>query len=167
MTRRQTLLSIIGIVLVLTAVLGVGRVVWLRRISVAPESAQQPLPSNAPASSESSQGTVGAAVQLSPEEQQKIGVQTTELRRESLTDEITAIGRVTEAESAVSMISTRYGGRIDHLFINFTGQPVQKGDPVATIAITGQPIQKDEPFSTTYSPGLIAAVEDSATFHCL
>src|SRR5438552_1547275 len=112
MTRTKALLSIIGIVLVLTIALGVGRIVWLRRTSVGPETAQQPLPASEPAAPESQQGAAGAAVQLSPEEQQKIGIQTTELRRESLTDEITAIGRVTEAESAVSTVSTRYGGRI-------------------------------------------------------
>jgi RND family efflux transporter MFP subunit len=159
-TRTKGLLSIIAFVLVLAAALGIGRYVWMRRLSVAPETAQQPLPSPPSSTPEPSQATAGAAVQLSPEEQQKIGIQITELRRESLTDEIAAIGRVVEAESAVSTISTRYGGRIDHLFINFTGQPVQKGDPVATITITGQPIQKDEPFTTTYSPGLIAAVEE-------
>ncbi len=158
MTRKRTVLSIIGIVLVLMIALGVGRFFWLRRTSAGPETAQQSAPTSAPAAPETPQGA--AAVQLSPEEQQKIGIQTTELRRESLTDEITAIGRVTEAESAVSTVSTRFGGRIDHLFINFTGQSVQKGDPVASITITGQPIQKDEPFSTTYSPGLIASVEE-------
>jgi RND family efflux transporter MFP subunit len=160
MKRRSAVLSIIGIVLILTAAIIAGRFVWMRRTSMVQETVQQPQPSSEPAPVEASQVAGNAAVQLSPEEQQKIGIQTTELHRESLTDEIRAIGRVTEAESAVSTISTRYGGRVDRLFINFTGQPVQKGDPVATITITGQPIQKDEPFSTTISPGLIAAVEE-------
>src|SRR5688572_13442051 len=39
-----------------------------------------------------------SAVQLSPDEQSKIGLQTTEVRRESLTEEIGAIGRVEEPE---------------------------------------------------------------------
>jgi RND family efflux transporter MFP subunit len=159
MTRKKKLLSILGIMLVLTSALGVGRFVWLRRSSAVPEITQQ-LPATEPSTTDSSAGSEAAAVQLSPEEQQKIGIQTTELHRESLIDEFTAIGRVTEPESAVSTVSTRYGGRIDHLFVNFTGQPVQKGDPVASITITAQPIQKDEPFSTTYSPDLIAAVAE-------
>jgi RND family efflux transporter MFP subunit len=102
----------------------------------------------------------GRAVQLSSEEQQKIGVELAEIRREPLNDEIEAIGRVAEPESALRTVSSRYGGRIEKLFIGFTGQPIQAGDPIASITITGQPVQKDEPFSTTYSPGLIAAKEE-------
>ena len=74
-----------------------------------------------------------AAVQLSPDEQAKIGIQTTEVRRESITEDIIAIGRVEEPETAIATVSTRFGGRVERLFVNFTGQPVQKGDPVATI----------------------------------
>ena len=158
MTRRATWTSAIAITVVLVIAAGIGKYLMKRNSSNASEaqpqsSVTEPSPADLPQNE-------GAAVQLSPEEQQKIGVRITEVVRETLTDEITAIGRVTEAESAVSTVSSRYGGRIDRLFINFTGQPVQKGDPVASITITGQPVQKDEPFSTNYSPGLIAAVEE-------
>jgi len=154
MTRKKSLMLLGGGLLVLSIVFVTGRFLLLQRSSPREES-----PTAASPAISQKEETI-AAIQLSPEDQQKIGIQTSELQRESLVDEITAIGRVTEPESAVSTVSTRYGGRIDHLFINFTGQPVQKGDPVASITITGQPIQKDEPFSTTYSPGLIAAVEE-------
>ena len=101
-----------------------------------------------------------SAVQLSPEEQAKIGIQTTEVRRESITEDISAIGRVEEPETAFATVSTRFGGRVERLFVNFTGQPVQKGDPVATIQITGQPAGKDDPVSSIYSRDLIAAAEE-------
>jgi len=159
MTRRVTWLTIVGIVGVLAIASGVGRYLLLRRNSSSATEAQPQITVSEPSTANLPQNA-STAVQLSPEERQKIGVQTTDVVRETLTDEITAIGRVTEAESAVSTVSSRYGGRIDRLFINFTGQPVQKGDPVASITITDQPVQKDEPFSTNYSPGLIAAVEE-------
>src|SRR5690242_9807149 len=57
-----------------------------------------------------------AAVQLSPQEQSKIGLQTTDVRRESLTEEILASGRVSEPETAIAAVSTRFGGRIEQLF---------------------------------------------------
>jgi RND family efflux transporter MFP subunit len=105
-------------------------------------------------------GNADGAAQLSPEEQTKIGLQTAEVRREPVSEDILAIGRVEEPETAVATISTRFGGRVEHLFLNYTGQPVQKGDPVATIAITGQPVGKDDPVSSIYSRDLIAAAEE-------
>lgn len=101
-----------------------------------------------------------SAVQLSPEDQSKIGLQTTEVRRESLTEEILAIGRVEEPETAIATVSTRFGGRIEQLFVKYVGQPVQKDDPVATIQITGQPAGKEDPVSSIYSRELIAAAEE-------
>jgi RND family efflux transporter MFP subunit len=154
MNRMKSQLHVIGSLLVLSTVFVAGRFLWLQRTSPGVETATpaaQPVP-------EQEEG--GAAVQLSPEEQRKIGVEVSDVRRETLNDEIAAIGRVAEAESALRTVSSRYGGRVAHLFVNFTGQPVAVGDPIATITITGQPIQKDEPFSTTYSPGLIAAREE-------
>jgi RND family efflux transporter MFP subunit len=100
------------------------------------------------------------AVQLSPEEQSKIGLQTTEVRRESLTEEIVAIGRVEEPETAIAIVSTRFGGRIDRLFVKYVGQPVQKDDPIATIQITGQPAGKGDPIASIYSSEVIAAAEE-------
>src|SRR5262245_20975078 len=104
--------------------------------------------------------TQSSAVQLSPEEQSKIGLQTTEVRRESLTEDIVAFGRVQEPETAIATVSTRFGGRIEQLFVKYVGQPVQKGDPVATIQITGQPAGKDDPVSSIYSRDVIAAAEE-------
>jgi len=105
-------------------------------------------------------GATSSAVQLSPEEQSKIGLQTMEVRREPLTEEILAIGRVEEPETAIATVSTRFGGRIEQLFVKYVGQPVQKGDSVATIQITGQPAGKEDPISSIYSRELITAAEE-------
>ena len=149
MTRKKSLLLVLGSLILLATAVG-GRYLWLQRVPAQQET-------TAPVASALPQEETTAAVQLSADEQRKIGVELVEIRRESLSDEIVAIGRVAEAESAIRTISSRYGGRVERLFINFTGQPVQVGDPIASITITGQPVQKDEPFSTNFSSGLIAA----------
>jgi hypothetical protein len=83
------------------------------------------------------------AVQLSPEEQAKIGLQITEVRRESITEEILAIGRVEEPETARATVPTRFGGKIqfsstspDSLFrvgIPSPRSPSQDRQPAGTI----------------------------------
>ena len=100
------------------------------------------------------------AAQLSPDEQAKIGIQISEVRRETLAQEIAAIGRVEEPESAIATVSTRFGGRVERLFVKYAGQPVEQGDPIATITITGQPAGKDDPVASIYSRDLIAAAEE-------
>ncbi len=84
------------------------------------------------------------AVQLSADEQRQIGIQTTEVRRDTISEEIAAVGRVEERETAIRTISARVGGRVDRLFVNFTGQPVRSGEPIAEI----------------YSPEIVTAAEE-------
>lgn len=85
-----------------------------------------------------------AAVRLTADEQRQVGVQTAEVRRQNVTEQIVAVGRVEEAETAIRTISARIGGRIDRLLVNFTGQPVQSGQPIAQI----------------YSPEIVTAAEE-------
>jgi len=54
------------------------------------------------------------------------------------------LGKVQADERNISKIAARYGGRIDDLFINFTGQKVRKGESLAMI----------------YSPELIIAQKE-------
>ena len=91
-----------------------------------------------------SQEVTDPAVQLSAEEQRQVGLETTSVQRQTITEEITAIGRVAEPETAIRTISARVGGRIDRLLVNFTGQPVRIGQPVAEI----------------YSPEIVTAAEE-------
>ena len=68
-------------------------------------------------------------------------IRTTVVKRETPENKIFLQGKVQEDERNISFITARYGGRIEKLFINFTGQEVKIGDKMATI----------------YSPDLIAA----------
>src|SRR5438093_12135206 len=74
-----------------------------------------------------------AAVGLSEQEQKAIGVETAEVRRQTIRKEIVAPGKVVEPETGVRTISARIGGRIEKLLINITGETVDRGQPVALI----------------------------------
>ena len=73
------------------------------------------------------------SVQLTEQEQKQIGVETVEVKRETIRKELAAPGRVAEAETGIGTISARIAGRIEKLLINITGQTVNRGQPVALI----------------------------------
>jgi Cu(I)/Ag(I) efflux system membrane fusion protein len=58
--------------------------------------------------------------------------------------EVRLLGRVKPDERNIAELTARYGGRIDKLFVNFTGQHVRKGEKLALI----------------YSPELITAQKE-------
>lgn len=68
-------------------------------------------------------------------------IQTTEATREVPTREIDLPGRVQVDERRITTITAHFPGRIRSLTVDFTGAPIQKGEPMATI----------------YSPELISA----------
>lgn len=84
------------------------------------------------------------SVELSDEDQQAIGLQTAEVRRRIISRTILAVGRVEQAETRLSTVSARVGGRLDRLLVDFTGQPVARGQAVALI----------------YSPELVTGAEE-------
>lgn len=53
-------------------------------------------------------------------------------------------GKIQADERNIALITTRFGGRIEKLFVNFTGQQVKKGEKLATI----------------YSPALLTAQKE-------
>jgi Cu(I)/Ag(I) efflux system membrane fusion protein len=69
----------------------------------------------------------GSTVELSENDQKAAGVQISEVRRQRLATEVSAFGRVEDPESRLSTISARVAGRIDKLFLQYTGQNVQRG----------------------------------------
>lgn len=85
-----------------------------------------------------------AVVQLTDAEQERIGLQTSVIRRDSLFREVVAPARVEELAITIHIIEARASGRIDRLFVSSVGQLVEKGQPVAFI----------------YGPELAAAAEE-------
>ena len=60
-------------------------------------------------------------------------VQTAEAKREQAKVIIRMVGMVVEAEPRVAALTSRVDGRLDQIYINFTGEQVVKGQPMVKI----------------------------------
>jgi Cu(I)/Ag(I) efflux system membrane fusion protein len=83
-------------------------------------------------------------VMISPERIQLMGMKTARAVRESLSPELRTVGFVSANEQGIAMIHTRFSGWIEDLRVSQTGQPVRRGEVVATL----------------YSPDLLAAQQE-------
>jgi Cu(I)/Ag(I) efflux system membrane fusion protein len=91
------------------------------------------------------QGTEpGTTVELTPAEITAAGVQVAEVRMASLKTDIAAFGRVEQPEAQLAAVSARISGRVDKLYVQYTGERVRNGQPVADI----------------YSPEVATAIEE-------
>ncbi|MFI5365885.1 MAG: efflux RND transporter periplasmic adaptor subunit, partial [Candidatus Binatia bacterium] len=72
-------------------------------------------------------------VRISPLKQQLTGIRTAPVVRRTLIKDIRTVGIVQPDERRIRKIHAKFPGWVDKLFVGFTGQPVQAGDP--TIAI--------------------------------
>ena len=91
-------------------------------------------------------GTV-SRVQLTPYRVVLAGVQTTEVRYQPLVKEIVTYGSVEFDETKQARIAARQKGRIEKLYVNFTGQMVDEGEKLAVLDVR-------------YSPELMVTLED-------
>jgi Cu(I)/Ag(I) efflux system membrane fusion protein len=83
-------------------------------------------------------------IQLTPERIQLMGMRTAPVVRDKLGSALRTVGYVAADEEGLAMIHTRYAGWIEHHGLAQTGQPVKKGEVLATI----------------FSPDLLAAQQD-------
>jgi Cu(I)/Ag(I) efflux system membrane fusion protein/cobalt-zinc-cadmium efflux system membrane fusion protein len=104
-----------------------------------PPSAMQ-APASSPEASMAAAEAPRAPVQLSPQRLQTIGVKFGRVERETIDDEIHAVGNITADETKLSYVQMRFSGYIQKVFANATYQYVRKGQPLFTI----------------YSPDLVA-----------
>jgi Cu(I)/Ag(I) efflux system membrane fusion protein/cobalt-zinc-cadmium efflux system membrane fusion protein len=81
---------------------------------------------------------------LTEDEQRSIGMQTAVVQQRMIRRELLAAARVEEPETQLANVSARIGGRIDKLHVDFTGQPVRRGQPIAEI----------------YSPEIVTSAEE-------
>lgn len=85
-----------------------------------------------------------ASLMVSPFKQQMIGVQTVLVEKRRLSTTVRAGSRVTYNEQRITHVNLRISGWIEHLHVDFTGQPVKKGQPLFTL----------------YSPELVATQDE-------
>lgn len=83
-------------------------------------------------------------ITINPNITQNIGIKTATVRERKLTRQIRTIGTLTYDERKVHHIHTKFGGWIEKLYVNFTGQKVEKNDIVMDI----------------YSPELVSTQEE-------
>ena len=81
------------------------------------------------------------ALVMSEAAQALADVQTTMVRRAEPSRQLQLTGRVRPDETSLMQVTARFPGRIERLYVNVTGQALQKGQPVASV----------------YSPVLLAA----------
>ncbi len=83
-------------------------------------------------------------VAIDPAMIQNIGVQTEVVSKRKLTKTIRTSGIVDYAETSETNITTKFSGYIEKLYVDYTGKPVQQGQPLFEI----------------YSPELVAAQQE-------
>lgn len=100
------------------------------------------------------------AVQLSPRKQQTSGVRTSRVEERPLARTIRTVGLLQADETKIRHIHTKISGWIEHLHVNFTGELVERGQPLVSIyspelvstqveyllALKGQGWLKDSPY---------------------
>ncbi|MBI3587512.1 MAG: efflux RND transporter periplasmic adaptor subunit [Ignavibacteriales bacterium] len=72
-------------------------------------------------------------VTLSPTQRVMANVSTIPVERKTLENTIQAVGVIDYAEPNYRHISMRFPGRLEKLYVNYTGQKVKQGDPVADV----------------------------------
>jgi Cu(I)/Ag(I) efflux system membrane fusion protein len=72
-------------------------------------------------------------VMLPPERRQVLGVRSEPVRRVRLTRTIRTVGRVAADERRLHHVHTKFEGFVEHLYVNFTGQLVHRGEPLLSI----------------------------------
>src|SRR5207248_9527098 len=133
----QSLLAL-AIVLVLVAVAIYGVRAW--RSSAASRAASVAQPSMAdmnrtgpPAGAAGPTMTPRGGVTIDPRRQQLIGVRTVPAARATLAQTVRAVGVVRYDETRLADVNLKVEGWIRDLYVDYTGQPVQRGQPLFTL----------------------------------
>lgn len=104
---------------------------------------------------------------MSPEAIALANVQTQKVKTVSPEHEIYLTGKVAVNEQKLSVITANYSGRIEKLFIDFTGQTISKGQKLATIyspeLVTAQKELIESSKFKEINPALYNASKEKAT----
>lgn len=147
MTSSEKKVFFLGAGAGVAAVALIGGVLAVRtgRVLASPPAAIAASPQTGRSAIEPPQGTQpGATVQLSPTEMTAAGVQVAQVRTAVLKTSIDAFGRVEQPESQLAALSAWIGGRVDKLYVQYTGERVRSGQPIAEL----------------YSPEVATALEE-------
>ncbi|MBI3491386.1 MAG: FixH family protein [Acidobacteria bacterium] len=90
-------------------------------------------PTDAPAKDVGPSSTARGDVTIDPRRQQLIGVRTVTVKRETLAQEVRAVGVVRYDETRLADVNLKVEGFIRDLFVDYTGQAITKGQPLFTL----------------------------------
>ncbi len=79
------------------------------------------------------QTSYGRAVQIDPVTVQNMGVRTATVRRTDFNRSIRTIGKIDYNEENIFIVSSKISGWIEKLYVDYTGKPVRKGQPLLEI----------------------------------
>ncbi|MGH7444895.1 MAG: efflux RND transporter periplasmic adaptor subunit, partial [Longimicrobiales bacterium] len=83
-------------------------------------------------------------VRLTADQIRTFGVTFGTVEQRTLTDEVRTVGIVNFDETRMAGVTTKFSGYVERLYVDFTGRPVRRGEPLVEI----------------YSPELVAAQEE-------
>ena len=136
MQRRFLVFLIVAVVLIV----GAGIYAWRARIMksrVATPTAARPMPSGTPMAPSPPQATGATTprgdVTVDLRRQQLIGVKTVPVMKTAITPSLRAVGAVRFDETRQSDINLKLEGWIRDLYVDYTGQPVRRGQPLFTM----------------------------------
>jgi membrane fusion protein, copper/silver efflux system len=146
---RRVLLASLALVAILLVVVVAVYAVRARGGSQKPVAAGDAAMAGMPSGSTSAAGSAPAMtprsdVSIDPRRQQLIGVRTEPATRESMRHAIRTVGVVRYDETTLADVNLRLEGWIRDLYVAYTGQPIQKGQPLFTL----------------YSPDLLATQQE-------
>jgi RND family efflux transporter MFP subunit len=85
-----------------------------------------------------------AVVSLTPERRSLLGVRSEEVRFERIEKSVRTVGRIAADERRLAHFHTKFEGYVEHLYVDFTGKYVNRGDALLAI----------------YSPELVATQQE-------
>lgn len=78
-------------------------------------------------------GNDSSIVKVSPTRVQMLGVRTEPAALRTLVRPVRAVGTVQFSERQLSIVSTKFEGWIEDLYVNATGEPVRRGEPLMRV----------------------------------
>lgn len=88
--------------------------------------------------------STGGSVKLTANQIQEFGITFATVEQRTLEDEVRTVGIVNFDETRMAQVTPKFGGFVERLYVDFTGKPVRRGQPLLEI----------------YSPELVSAQEE-------
>jgi membrane fusion protein, copper/silver efflux system len=132
----------VGLLIILSAAGGYW--LWLRYAKQGPSAPADAMPAMETAGGHEGHGLPPGSVVVTDDQFQLVGMRTAIVERRPLIKKIRTVGIVSYDERRIANVYSKIDGWIDNIFVDFTGRPVRKGEPLFTL----------------YSPDLVATQEE-------